>query len=64
MCIPEYLYAQILIDSLASEPVQHANSPVAHPTDRSSHGRRTSARPQEGPLVTLPGIGFVAPANA
>jgi hypothetical protein len=62
MCIPEYLYAQILIDSLANEPGQHATNPVAHPTDHSSHGKRISARPEEKPLVTLPDIGFAAPA--
>jgi hypothetical protein len=62
MCIPEYLYAQILIDSLASEPGQPTNSPVAHPRDRSSRGRRISARPQEEPSITLPDIGLAAPA--
>jgi hypothetical protein len=62
MCIPEYLYAQILIDSLASEPGRDANNPVAHPTDGSSRGRRTSARPEEKPLVALPDIRFAAPA--
>jgi hypothetical protein len=61
MCIPEYLYAQILIDSLASDPGQNAVNPVARPADRSSDRRRTSARPEEEPLVALADIGFFAP---
>jgi hypothetical protein len=62
MCMPEYLYALILFDSLASKPCEDAPSPVASPMDRSSNRRRT--RPGEGPLITLPDTGCLAPVGA
>jgi hypothetical protein len=64
MCMPEYLYALILFDSLASKPREDAPSPVASPMDRSSRRRWTSMRPEEGPLITLPDIGCLAPVGA
>jgi hypothetical protein len=62
MCMPEYLYALILFDSLASKPCEDAPGPVASPMDRSSNRRRT--RPEEGHLITFPEIGCVAPVGA